>query len=112
LTLPRSKNQKANIKKAFDGTNLQAESGLFRRPCRNQCPNTSTFPPSSSFVNEGGYIDVQAPYLSKRDTKHVHFIVNKQNILVRCEESLLRHYLGIRIFLALSVIWLLPFFVC
>ena len=77
LTLPRSKNQKANIKKTFDGTNLQAESGLFRRPCHNQCPNTCTFPPSSSFVNEGGHMDVQAPYLSKRDTKYVHFIVNK-----------------------------------
>ena len=112
MTLPRSKNQKANMKKAFDGTKLQAESGLFRRPCHNQCPNTRTFPPSSFFVNEGGHMDVQAPFLSKRDTKHVHFIVNKQNILVCSEESLLRHYLRIHIFLALSVIWLFPFFFC
>jgi len=55
-------------------------------------------------------MDVQAPCLSKRDTKHVHFIVNKENILVCAEESLLRRFLGMRIFLALSVIWLFLFF--
>jgi len=66
------------MKKAFDGTNyvykLKADYSAVH--AITNVPNTCTFPSNYSFVNEGGHIDVQALYLSKRDIKHVHSIVN------------------------------------